>query len=82
MRGFDVFEANPLARWLFNGVGLFEGLLIETLVTSAAIAFLVVTHRVPSGTKLLLLGFLAALPAWAVANNMAVMHEVGISLWQ
>ena len=27
--GFEVIEANPLARWLFDAVGLTEGLVFE-----------------------------------------------------
>lgn len=78
--GFEVFEANPLARWLFDGVGLVEGLLIETLVTSASILFLMVTPRIPRRAKFVLLTMLALLPAWAVANNVRVMLEVGIGV--
>lgn len=76
--GFEVFEANPLARILFEGVGLAQGLLLETVVTSAAIAFLVFTARIPRRPKILLLTGLAVLPAWAVSNNIEVMLEVGI----
>jgi hypothetical protein len=78
--GFEVFEANPVARWLFDGVGLIEGLFLETALTSAAVLFLVLTPRIPRGPKLVLLGFLALLPAWAVANNVDVMYEVGIGV--
>ena len=78
--GYEVFEANPVARWLFDTIGLTEGLLLETALTTAAVAFLVVTPRIPARTRLLLLVFLTALPAWAVANNLQVIHEVGIEL--
>lgn len=78
--GFEIFEANPVARWLFDGVGLAEGLIVETLLTSGAVVFLVLTHRIPRRTKVLLLAGLALLPAWAVANNMQVMYEVGIGV--
>ncbi len=76
--GFEVFEANPLARSLFDGIGLVEGLLVESVLTTSAVIFLVVTRRIPRRIKVLLLGFLALLPAWAVANNMQVMLELGI----
>ena len=78
--GFEIFEANPVARWLFEVAGLMEGLIIETLITTAAVVFLVLTSRIASMPKLLLLFVLAALPAWAVANNLQVIHEVGIKL--
>ena len=79
-RGFEVFEANPVARMRFEAAGLMEGLIIETLVTTAAVVFLVLTSRVAAVPKLLLLFILAVLPAWAVANNLQVIHEVGIQL--
>jgi hypothetical protein len=78
--GFEVSEANPIARWLFDSIGLLEGLLIETAVTMAAVGFLVFTQRLPLGTRLTLLTVLAALPAWAAINNLNVMRAVGIAL--
>ena len=78
--GFEVFEANPLARWLFDALGLLEGLMLETLITTAAVAFLVLTSRIPRNMRIALLAALALLPAWAVANNMQVMHEIGLGV--
>jgi hypothetical protein len=78
--GFEIVEANPIARWLFESVGLVEGLALEMLITTAAIAFLVFTGRIPSRMKLLLLVVLALLPAWASLNNLLVIRTVGLSL--
>jgi hypothetical protein len=78
--GFEVMEANPLARWLFDSVGLVEGLVFEMLVTTAAIAFLVLTDRIPHRARIALLILLAALPAWASLNNFLVMQAVGLPL--
>ena len=78
--GFDVFEANPVARWLFDQAGLFEGLVLEMALSTAAVLFLVMTHRIPRRSKFVLLTLLALLPTWAVANNVQVMYEVGIGL--
>jgi hypothetical protein len=80
VEGFEVVEANPIARWLFDSVGLAEGLVLEMLITTAAIAFLVQTQRIPSRTKLMLLSVLALLPAWAALNNYLVIRAVGLSL--
>lgn len=76
--GFDVFEANPVARWLFDGVGLAPGLLIETLLTTAAVGFLVTTRRLSPRARAALLVVLALLPAWAAAHNFQVMQELDI----
>ena len=78
--GFEVVEANPIARWLFDSVGLIEGLVLEMAITTAAIAFLVFTSRISRRTKLLLLALLALLPAWASLNNLIVLRTVGLSL--
>jgi len=78
--GFEVIEANPVARWLFASVGLVEGLVLEMAITTAAIAFLVITRRIPARTRLLLLTVLALLPAWAALNNLMVIRAVGLPL--
>ena len=80
VESFVVFEANPVARWLFAEVGLAEGLALEMILSVVAVVFLVRTTRIQQRAKLVLLGVLAALPAWAVANNMQVMFEVGIGV--
>jgi hypothetical protein len=78
--GFEVVEANPIARWLFASVGLVEGLVLEMLITTAAIAFLVLTRRIPDRIRFTLLVVLALLPAWASLNNLLVIRTVGLSL--
>ena len=79
VEGFDVTEANPLAAWLFDTLGLLPGLAIDALVTLAAVAFLVVTHRLPDPVKLLFLVGVAAWTASAVTNNMNALRDLGIS---
>ena len=77
--GFEVAEANPLAAWLFQSVGLVEGLMIDSLLTIAALAFLVVTPRLPRAAKLV---FLLAVVGWtgfAVANNLSAIYLLGLS---
>ncbi|HTO53512.1 MAG TPA: hypothetical protein VMR50_09015 [Myxococcota bacterium] len=78
--GFDVSEANPAAAWLFGSVGLVPGLVFEMVVTSAAVAFLVVTTHVPYRVKLALLIVLAALPAWAALNNLWVIRATNLAI--
>ena len=38
---FDVYEANPIARWIFDGIGLTQGLAVETVITTLAVLYLV-----------------------------------------
>jgi len=77
---FEVYEANPIARWIFDGIGLTQGLAVETVITTLAVVYLIATRRVQPRFKLVLLGVLVLLPAWAVANNLQVMQMVGIEI--
>jgi hypothetical protein len=77
--GWQVTEANPVAAWLFERVGLVDGLLLDSVITVAAIAFLTSTPLVPRPAKLL---FLAAVSIWtgaAVANNFGALQALGLS---
>jgi hypothetical protein len=77
--GFDVTEANPLSAWLFQSVGLTEGLVIDSLLTIAALAFLITTPWLPRPAKMT---FLVAVIGWtgfAVANNLQAIYLLGLS---
>lgn len=78
--GFELSEANPAASWLFGWMGLRSGLVFEMVVTTVAVAFLVVTNHVSPRFKLALLLVLAALPAWAALNNTWVIQATNLSL--
>ncbi len=78
VEGFEIVEANPVARVLFETVGLVQGLTFEMLITTAAIVFLVLTTRISSRLRMFLLIVLALLPAWAALNNLMVMRAVGL----
>ena len=78
--GFEVVEANPAAAWLFETVGLRQGLLLEMAVTTLAIVFLVATERITPRVKLGLLVVLAALPLWAAINNWLVIEATGLPI--
>lgn len=74
--GFSVIEANPLARWLFEAVGLANGLVLEMLLTTVAVAFLVWTRRLAPNLRTAILCVLAVLPAWASVNNYLVLRTL------
>jgi hypothetical protein len=78
--GFELSEANPAAAWMFGMFGLRTGLIVEMLVTSAAVIFLVATDHVPPRIKLALLILLVALPAWAALNNLFVIQATNVPL--
>ena len=77
--GFDITEANPFSAWLFQSVGLVEGLMIDSLLTVAALAFLLTTRWMPRTAKVV---FLVAVIGWtgfAVANNLNAIYLLGLS---
>jgi hypothetical protein len=78
VNGFDVIEANPFARWLFDAVGLAQGLMIETVLTTAAVGFLVFSPRISPRVRMAVLVVLTVLPAWATLNNLQVMRAIGL----
>ena len=81
--GWNVVEANPLADWLFNGVGLVTGLAIDSAITFVAVGFLLATTRFADGLKISLLGFISVTTGYAVLNNIQAMASLGISpLWR
>ena len=79
VEGMIVSEANPLAAWLFDRVGLVEGLLLDSFITVLALLFVLQTHRLPRPIKL---GFLLAVvggTGYAVVNNLGVLSRIGLS---
>ncbi len=78
--GLQVTEANPFARWLFEAIGLMEGLIVEMFITLGAVGFLVYTKRLTPRVRVGLLVILVVLPAWAVVNNLNVMKAIGVEL--
>ena len=80
VEGWDVGEANPLADELFRFAGLVPGLALDSAVTIAAIAFLLVTSRFAVNVKAALLGFIALTTGYAVVSNVMAMNHIGLSL--
>ena len=80
LEGWEVTEANPLADWLFQSLGLVPGLLVDSAVTVAAVGFLLVTTHVSNSVKI---GFFSLIAAWtgiAVVNNLNAISTIGISV--
>lgn len=71
-------EANPIADWLFQSLGLGPGLWLDTLVTLAALAFLIHTRRVPTFWKHAFLWAGIGATGFAVANNLRALEAAGI----
>jgi hypothetical protein len=76
--GWELREANPLAAWAFGRLGLAEGLALDTALTLVAVVFVSEAERLPRAARLGLLGVLIASAAFAVANNLGVIQQVGL----
>lgn len=77
--GWHVAEANPVAEWLFQTLGLVPGLLLDSAVTIAAVTFLLSTSLIPRSLRA---AFLAIVTLWtcvAVVNNVQALQALGIS---
>jgi hypothetical protein len=77
--GWQVAEANPLAEWLFETLGLVPGILVDSVVTLAAITFLLVTPLVPRTAKGAFFLLVVAWTGWAVHNNLGALAAMGLS---
>jgi len=79
IEGWTVAEANPVADWLFAQAGLVPGLLIDTLITVAALVFLMTSSRFAAPLKTAFLLFITAATGYAVVNNLLAIVDLGLS---
>jgi hypothetical protein len=77
--GWQVAEANPVADWLFQTLGLVPGLLVDSAVTLVAVAFLLSTTLLPRGLRAGFLAFVSLWTAVAVAHNVQALRVLGLS---
>ncbi len=77
--GWQVTEANPISNWLFQFIGLVPGLLVDSVVTVSAVAFLLTTRRLPDFAKKAFFGLVVAATGYAVINNYRAIDALGIS---
>jgi hypothetical protein len=79
--GYAVVEANPVAGWLFAHTGLGTGLLIDSVLTVTAIAYLALTSALADGVKLTLLAVIACCTGFAVVSNLGAITQMGLAPW-
>jgi len=65
---------------VFSSLGLVPGLLIDSCITIAAVAFLVGTRRLSKLPKLCFFGFVSAWTGYAVVNNVQAISSMGLSI--
>jgi hypothetical protein len=78
-QGLLAIEANPLAAWLFASLGLVGGLAVDSLVTLAALAFLLLSRSVPRWIKVAFLSALILATGLAVANNLEALATLRLA---
>jgi hypothetical protein len=78
--GWHVEEANPVAGWLFLHTGLVPGLLIDSAITIAGVAFLLTTASVPFAVKCAFFAIVIGWTTLAVVNNLQAIQALGLSL--
>lgn len=81
VEGWLVSEANPVADWLFEWAGLGLGLVIDSLVTLIAIAFLSTTPIIDRWIKVGLLAIITVSTGYAVVNNIGAITRMGLAPW-
>lgn len=79
--GWSVVEANPIAQWLFDWVGLSLGLIIDSAVTLGAVLFLCATHLFDRSVKISLLCVITLSTGYAVFNNLGAISRMGLAPW-
>lgn len=81
IEGWAVSEANPIAEWLFNWAGLGTGLMIDSVITLGAIAFLSKTRVFDHRIKVGLLAIISLSTGYAVFNNLGAINQMGLAPW-
>ena len=77
--GWAVTEANPIADWLFETLGLGPGILLDSALTVLVLALLVATPLLPLKAKSGLLAVVILGTGWAVVNNVQAILSMGIA---
>jgi len=78
--GWVVSEANPITAWMFQHLGLVDGLLVDSLITVCALWVVYRTQRVPSGAKSAFLTAVFVGTGLAVINNLGAIERLGLSV--
>lgn len=76
--GWDVWEANPVARWLFDTFGLVPGLAIDSIFTFVVGIWAYRTNVVSEEFKIMWCFVVLAGTWYAVWNNMNVLYTTGV----
>jgi hypothetical protein len=75
--GWEVTEANPIARWLFGTFGLVGGLAVDSVLTFVA-GIWGYRARVAEETKIVVCLVICLTTGYAIWNNAQALYSTGI----
>ena len=78
--GWTVSEVNPISAWMFEVIGVGPALWLDSAVTIVGVGFLATTRVLPDSVKVPLLAAVFGVTAYAVANNLDGVWELGLML--
>ena len=76
--GWDVWESNPVAKWLFDTFGLIPGLAIDSVFTIGAGIWAYGTSLVIEEWKIVWCIVVCGGTWYAVHNNVNVLYTTGV----
>ncbi len=71
-------EGNPIARQLFDLVGLEPGLILSTVLATGLYIFVACTRRMVASTKIAILMLLGSIRFTAGISNMSVISTLAL----
>lgn len=76
--GWEVWEANPVSRFLFDTFGLAAGLVIDSLATFVAGLWVYTTNSFPDEFKIVGCLVVCLITGYAIHNNVQVLYTTGV----
>jgi hypothetical protein len=74
--GWEVWEWNFMAAWLFEHLGLVPGLVVDGILTILVLGWIGITKRVTTKFKVIFMLGSIAVTCWAVYSNYQGMIEM------
>ena len=76
--GHVIVEANPIARVLFETIGLVPGLVFEFFLTVVLLYWVMKSTALPHKLKVGMFVAIFVITTWAVLNNTAILQSGAI----
>lgn len=76
--GMLITEANPIAAWIFEAMGLVKGLIFEFVLGIGLIWWLMGVKDIPYRWKVVIFAGILIPTVYAVINNIGVLTSAGV----